>query len=154
MKGYEDGNFRPSQPITRAEFATVIMKYTNEPTKNKNMFSDLEDTYWATEAIEIAATKGWLKGYEDGTFRPNQNIKRVETVTIINRMLNRVPCLEELKKINVPIVDLDKNHWGYADILEAITKHDYHTNEDGQEIWENHSFPFHGDMSNNAENDI
>ena len=154
MQGYSNGNFEPSKPITRAEFAQVIMKYIKYPTKNENMFKDLEETYWATEAIEIAAGEGWIKGYEDGTFRPEKNITRVEVVVIINRMLNRKVNKEELYKMTTPLVDLDPNHWGYADIMEAITRHEYDKNEAGEEMWTSYSFPFHEDMSDDAYNDV
>jgi hypothetical protein len=60
MKGYEDGTFRPHQPITRAEFAQVIRRYIKEPKKNATMFTDLSAEHWANEAITYAANEGWI----------------------------------------------------------------------------------------------
>ena len=130
------------------------MKYINTPTKNNNMFKDLKGDYWATKAILMATNEGWIKGYEDGTFRPERNITRVETVTIINRMLKRALADEDVSSIKVPVVDLDPNHWGYADVLEAITRHDYTKNEDDKENWSEYAYPFHEDMSKDAYNNV
>ena len=154
MKGYEDGSFKPHQAITRAEFAQVIRRYIKEPKKNQTMFTDLKSDHWANEAITYAANEGWIKGYEDGTFRPDQYISRVETVTIINRMLKRGIEEKQVPEIEIPVVDLDPTHWGYANVLEAITKHDYEKNEDGTEHWTDYGYPFHEDMSQEAYNDI
>jgi len=154
MQGYSDGTFKPSQPITRAEFAQVIMKYIKEPHKNTNMFSDLSESHWATNAILMASNEGWIKGYEDGSFRPEQNITRVEVVTIINRMLKRAISDAIVSDVKIPVVDLDPNHWGYADVLEAITRHDYEKVENGKENWSDYAYPFHEDMSQDAYNDV
>ncbi len=154
MNGYEDGTFKPLRPITRAEFAQVIMKYIDTPKKNETMFKDLTSDYWAADAISYASSEGWVKGYEDGTFRPTNNITRVETVTIVNRMLKRGIAKEDVSSIRIPVVDLDPTHWGYADVLEAITSHDYGKDAVGEEHWSDYRYPFHEDMSNDAYNDV
>ena len=118
------------------------------------MFSDVVDGFWATDAIQTALAEGWVRGYEDGTFKPMQNISRVETVTIINRMLNRNVCDDIVPKVWIPVVDLDTTHWGYANVLEAITAHEYERDEEGYEVWSKYRYPFHEDMSEDAYNDV
>ncbi len=155
MQGYPDGNFDPTKPITRAEFAEVARKYAESTIEHKGeAFQDVEDGYWASEAIRIAYEQGWIQGYDDGTFRPTQNISRVETVTIVNRMLHRKLNTFYLDKVKIPVVDLDPNHWGYADVIEAIIEYDYELNEEGEENLLRYRYPFHEDMSDEAYNDV
>ncbi len=154
MGGYEDGTFLPSKPITRAEFAAVIVNYIKNPNKNTTMFKDIPKDHWATEAISIATNEGWIQGYDDGSYKPEQNISRVEAVTIINRMLKRALDPAQAPSIRIPVVDLDTTHWGYANVLEAITRHDYTKNDNGYEHWDSYEYPFHEDMSQDAYNDI
>ena len=117
-------------------------------------FQDVDDGYWASEAIRIAYEQGWIQGYDDGTFKPTQNISRVETVTIVNRMLHRKLNTFYLDKVKIPVVDLDPNQWGYADVIEAIIEYDYELNEEGEENLLRYRYPFHEDMSGVAYNDV
>ncbi len=137
VNGYEDGTFGPNKPITRAEFATIASRFFELEEGNENNFPDVADNHWAKDFIDSAAIKGWLVGYEDGTFRPDQPIKRSEAVTIINRMLNRVADKEYIEE-NIDEVltypDLDKSHWAYYEILEASNWHD-HKVENNTEFW-------------------
>ena len=102
-----------------------------------NNFSDVADNHWAKEYIDSAVIKGWLIGYEDGTFRPDQPIKRSEAVTIINRMLNREADKEYIKANYEDVLtypDLAESHWAYYEILEASNWHD-HKVENNVETW-------------------
>lgn len=137
IKGYEDGTFKPNAPITRAEFATVASRFFEIESGAENQFTDVDDSHWAKEYIDSAVVKGWLLGYEDGTFRPDQPIKRSETVTIVNRMLNRVADKDYIEANYDDVLtypDLDESHWAYYEILEASNWHD-HKIENNKEFW-------------------
>lgn len=137
IKGYEDGSFKPDAPITRAEFATVASRFFELEKGSENQFTDVSENHWAKEYIDSAVIKGWLLGYEDGTFKPDQPIKRSETVTIVNRMLNRVADKEYIEANMEDVLtypDLDKSHWAYYEILEASNWHD-HKIENNVESW-------------------
>ena len=128
VQGYEDGTFRPHNSITRAEFATIASRFFDVESGNDNNFSDVSATHWAKEYIDSAVIKGWLVGYEDGTFRPDQPIKRSEAVTIVNRMLNRSAdkayIADHIDEV-LTYPDLTEDHWAYYDILEASNWHDH-----------------------------
>lgn len=115
VNGYEDGNFRPDENITRAEFAKIIAKLTEKDIPQKSTeFSDVE-THWAEAYIVILAEKGVITGYEDNTFRPDEPITRAEAVAIINRAVTR-NCAPNLI---MPFKDVTDKHWAYADIVKA-----------------------------------
>ena len=139
IKGYEDGTFRPDSPISRAEFATIASRFFELEKDVVSNFADVADTHWAKAFIDSAVAKEWLVGYEDGTFRPDQAIKRSETVTIVNRMLNRVAdkayIAENLDTI-ITYPDLADDYWAYYEILEASNWHD-HKVENNVETWTN-----------------
>lgn len=92
VTGYNDGTFRPNQPITRGEMAKIIANFANL-NKGTKSFTDLSG-HWSKTYVELAAGNGWIAGYPDGSFRPDQKITRAETVTMINRVLERVPAKE------------------------------------------------------------
>ena len=72
VKGYLDGSFKPNQPVTKAEFAAMASRFDNLSDGGNMKFSDVDSNYWAAKYIYSAAKKGWVKGYEDGTFRPDR----------------------------------------------------------------------------------
>lgn len=131
-----DENFRPNDPVTRAEFATLAAHFDNLTLSDENNFTDVADSYWASKYINSSAAKGWIKGYPDGTFRPEANITRAEVVTLVGRMLDRAADKEYLKtnKSILPRIytDLPENHWAYLAIMEASTGHDYTKDGDGE----------------------
>ncbi len=116
LQGYPDGTFRPNQYVTRAEFVTVVSKFTTLTSSSKTMFTDIQG-HWAENNILIVAEMGWINGYADGTFRPDQNITRAETVTVINKMLGRVKG--PLDGTIPSWVDLDASHWAYEEFMKA-----------------------------------
>ena len=136
LKGYNDGTFRPDASITRAEFAAIASRFDKLSGGTKT-FSDVPSSHWAYAAITSAAEKGWVNGYSDGTFRPENAITRAEVVKITNAVLTRI-CdknyvaknLSKLTSYN----DLSASHWAYYDILEASNAHDYKT-VSGVENW-------------------
>ena len=132
ISGYADGTFRPNDPISRAEFAILAARFAELPNSKKQMFSDVTKDHWAYLLINAAAEAGWIEGYGDGTYRPETNISRSETVTLINRLRNRVITAAEIKALGVanPYIDLVESYWAFADLLEATVKHaatDWHT---------------------------
>ncbi len=137
VEGYEDGTFRPNNNITRAEFATIASRFFELEGGQDNNFPDVASDHWAKSYIDSAVIKGWLLGYEDGTFRPDQPIKRSEAVTIINRMLNREADKEYIEANYDDVLtypDLSESHWAYYEILEASNWHD-HKVENNVESW-------------------
>jgi hypothetical protein len=140
IAGYEDGNFHPSAGITRAEFVTIAVRFTQGLTEDMQEdihFNDVRDGHWASNYISAAVQFGWIFGYGDGTFRPNQQISRAEVVTIVNRMLNRVPDREFIDNHPnlINYLDVPKTHWAYYDIIEASNAHLYERYDDGGEHW-------------------
>ena len=136
LEGYKDGSFKPGAAITRAEFATIAARF-DDLEGGENIFKDVEG-HWAEEYIKSASSKGWIVGYPDGSFRPNENISREEAVTMVNRMLERQAdpkfIEENIGKGIVSYTDLKKKRWSYLDIMEASNAHD-HKIVDDREIW-------------------
>lgn len=125
IKGYTDGSFQPNKSITRAELATIIARFAKLDVNTKT-FSDING-HWAQKNIELAAGNGWINGYEDGTFRPNNNITRAETFAMINRVLDRqtenVSDLLPTSEMNMWSDNMNENAWYYKDIQEATNYH-------------------------------
>ena len=135
LKGYEDGTFRPDASITRAELAAVAVRFFRAPVAPaEDRFSDIAG-HWANEAINAAAQLGIVSGYEDGTFRPANNITRAETIQMVNNVLGRCPDKDHLLPGMVTFSDnQDTTKWYYAAIQEAANSHDYEL-VDGTEHW-------------------
>ena len=94
ITGYPDGTFRPNAAITRAEFAAIAARFDHDGDKTAAKFSDIAN-HWAKDEISIAYNNGWINGYPDGTFGPQRDITRAETMTLVNRVLNRQPETED-----------------------------------------------------------
>lgn len=137
IKGYNDGTFQPNAPITRAEFAAIAARFDPDGDTTPATFSDV-GSHWAKDEISIAANHGWINGYEDGTFKPDRNITRAEAVTLINRVLKRLPeTKEDLHEDMKTWVDnMDETAWYYLAIQEATNGH-YNKNKEGTkyETW-------------------
>ncbi len=137
--GYPEGDYRPSGELTRSEFAAMIYRFTGvDEYTVKNPFTDLDETHWAYKEILSIANSGLVVGYEDGTFRPDDNISRSEVMTIMNRLLGRNPLDSYVKELEVnPFTDLTKDLWCYTTVLEATITHNYYLNKNGFEYkWE------------------
>ena len=136
VKGYDDGTFKPENLITRAEFATIITRFESvKELKVNASFVDVPKDHWAYDTINYARIMGWISGYEDGTFKPNNTITRAEAITIINRMLGRIGDIEKINEYRVlnKFTDID-GHWAYYGIVEATSSHEYEFDGD-VEIW-------------------
>ena len=131
-----DANFRPDEPVTRAEFATLAAHFDNLVLTDTNNFSDVFDDHWAVKYINSAAAKGWITGYPEGTFKPEDNISRAEVVTLVGRMLDRYADKEFLQtnadSLPRKYIDLKDSFWAYLAIMEASTGHDYVKDDDGE----------------------
>ena len=129
LSGYEDGTFRPNEPISRAELAAMAVRFydTFEAEYEEGTFLDVEGDEWYADAIAAAAELGILGGYPDGTVRPNNNITRAETCAIVNRVLERRPHDEHLGDVEDMRTwpDNQPGAWYYADMQEATNGHYY-----------------------------
>ena len=125
---YTATTFRPNDAITRAEFADLAVSFENLTTGTINNFSDVPPGYWAYDQINYAVERGWLAGYPDGTFRPDNLITRAEVITVTNRVLERYPDYDYIDA-NYSIIkhytDLSTAYWAYYNIIEASVGHDY-----------------------------
>lgn len=119
MKGYQDGTFKPNQPLTRAEMASLSAVLSPGSATLGHGFTDIRG-HWAENAILRAQGAGILRGYQDGTFRPNAQLTRAEAVTVFNRVLGRGPLtgVPQLQWSDVP-----SSYWAFGDIEEASTDH-------------------------------
>ena len=120
--------FRPDEPITRAEFAELACSFENLTSGPPNFFSDVPSTHPYYDVINYAVARGWLQGYPDGTFRPDNFITRAEIITVVNRVLERY-CDQAYVDSHLALLknytDLVPTYWAYYDIMEASNGHDY-----------------------------
>ena len=138
IKGYEDGSFKPDASISRAEFAAIAARFDPDGDKTPATFSDVS-SHWAKDEISIAANHGWIKGYEDGSFKPDQKITRAETMTLVNRVLKRLPeTKDDLHKDMKTWPDnQNESAWFYLAVQEATNSHYQKLKKDGtHETWE------------------
>ncbi|MSS94953.1 hypothetical protein FYJ53_14460 [Eubacterium sp. BL-380-WT-2B] len=143
IKGYADNTFRPDEAVTRAEFVSMTVRYYGLFDKvsypaNTTKYSDINGKHWAIKDISFAKNIGWLNGYADGTFRPDNNITRAEVVTVVNHATGRYADKDYINK-NLSVLnkftDLKNNsHWGYYSIMEAANTHKAVSNSD-TETW-------------------
>ena len=136
ITGYADGSFRPDASVTRAEFAAIASRF-EKLTEGTKSFSDVPSSHWAAKYINFAATRGWVNGYADGTFRPNNSITRAEVAAVTCRLLERNADqsyirshLSELRAFT----DVSESHWAYWYTIEAANGHDY-TKSGSSETW-------------------
>lgn len=136
ITGYPDGTFKPNKPITRAEFAAIAARFDETQSGKSATFSDVIG-HWAAKEIGIAYANEWIKGYPDGTFKPDQNITRAEAMTLINRVLERKPesPADLLTNMNKWTDNMDTSKWYYLDVQEATNSHGYTRKTFNYELW-------------------
>lgn len=139
MKGYPNGKFLPDKKITRAEFAQMISQYDNQ----NDVVAEFSDTYghWAKKAIDKSYGNGRIKGYPDGSFKPNADITRAEAATILNSLFKRKTDKDSFAELSNPgamnkFRDIDTSHWAYYDLIDAGNSHKSYRRDSG-EIVEN-----------------
>lgn len=135
LQGRDSATFDPNAPITRAEFAAICARFDTGKSSGTQTFSDIKG-HWAQSYIERAAELGWIKGFEDGTFRPNDCITRAQAMTMINRVLNRIPedASDLLPDMNV-WPDCNPGNWFYLAVQEATNSHNYKHKAGNYETW-------------------
>ena len=137
ITGYPDGTFRPNAAITRAEFAAIAARFDHDGDKTAAKFSDIA-SHWAKDEISIAYNNGWINGYPNGTFGPQRDITRAETMTLVNRVLNRQPETEDdlLPNMTVWTDNANPKAWYYLAVQEATNSHYYEFKTNSQyEKW-------------------
>lgn len=134
LAGYPDGSFRPNDPITRAEFAAIATRFDDLAAADST-FTDI-DGHWAEDAINAAYGAGWVGGYPDGTFRPNNNITRAEVMSLVNRVLDREVDEDGMLDDMLTWTDNEPGTWYYEAVQEATNSHDYEREDvDSLETW-------------------
>ena len=135
VKGRNAEAFDPDAPITRAEFATICARFDKTQISTSSNFTDISG-HWAEKYIERAATLGWIAGYSDGTFRPSNYITRAEAMTMINRVLCRMPQSEDDLLNNMTVwPDNHPTDWHYLAVQEATNSHDFDRKGEVNETW-------------------
>lgn len=135
VKGRRADRFDPDASITRAEFAAICARFNTKPVENSGSFSDISG-HWAENEIERAAAFGWISGYPDGTFRPDARITRAEAMTMINRVLCRMPqSKSDLLDSMVTWPDNKPSDWHYLAVQEATNSHDFDRQGEVGESW-------------------
>jgi hypothetical protein len=153
VTGYEDGSFRPNNAITRAELTAMMSRFFEIDENGVNNFNDVSDTHWALAYINNAHDNGWVEGDGDGNFRPNAATSRAEAVTIINRVLGRIPdpetinyhlqnTLYEMTGETALFNDITNTHWAFYQVMEAAIEHDFDPDEQNREVWSDIRIPW------------
>ena len=138
VTGDSNGNFRPNDPITRAEFCVIALAFAYEPEDYSCSFYDVSRSDWFYPYVAQASTYGWIGGYTSGNFGPNDQITRAQVTTIVNNMLGREADQDYVADHQDDLVqfnDLSQSHWAYYDVMEAVNAHDF-TKTNGNESWD------------------
>ena len=135
VNGIGNNQFAPERQITRAEFTVISMRFGKLDTSGSNIFTDVKEDDWFYDQVVGAIKYGWIGGYADGTFRPNNTITRAEVTVIVNRMLGRAADpdfvaahADELRKFD----DVPASYWAYEQIMEATNAHEYRSSSNGE----------------------
>ena len=123
LTGYADGTFLPDANVSRAEFASILSKFTEAQSADSGL-ADIGSN-WAKDSINTVYAKGWINGYNDNTFRPSQVITRAEVMTIVNKVLQRVPKAGDMLDSMTKWSDNPSTAWYYEAIQEATNSHNH-----------------------------
>ena len=137
VNGRFENEFVPDANITRAEFTAICARFDDTEVEYEGTFKDIEG-HWAEEYIKRASAYGWIEGYSDNTFRPDQFITRAEAMTLINRVLNRVPRdPEDLLHDDMAIWsdNMDQTAWFYIAVQEATNSNEYERPNSVYKTW-------------------
>lgn len=140
LGGYPDGKFQPKRAVTRAELVAALAKVSGEAATRETDFQDIPANFWGRDAISLAQEKGWVSGYSDGTFRPNQTITRAEAATVLIAFFRRSPDLQAIERgENLHFFpDVASKSWYYPYVMEASTVHTAHWETvESSEVWLN-----------------
>ena len=119
IEASENGMFNPNQNITRAEFTKIVAQVAGLDMSKEYTyaFKDLKGHAYE-KYILAAAEAGYVQGYGNDTFKPEETITRAEAVKIINKLIGKTPETSEVAEN--PFKDLTSNHWAYDEILSAV----------------------------------
>lgn len=137
LGGYPGGTYRPDAPITRAEFAAVALAFANQSSNAACSYTDVNAGAWYYPYVAQASSFGWIGGYPENTFRPDNKITRAEVCIIVNNMLGRGADQRYIDRNAdelTSFTDLTSNHWAYYTVMEATNSHKYSVNN-GVESW-------------------
>ena len=137
LNGVGDGRFEPQRWITRAEFTAIAMRFAKLDTNGSDIFPDVNREDWFYDQVVCAVQYGWINGYADGTFRPDNTITRAEVTAIANRMLGRSAdqdYIDDHQQELTQFTDVSPYYWAYYDIMEAVNEHSS-TKQNGVESW-------------------
>lgn len=122
VSGFSDGSFRPGGAVSRAELTALLtrIKTSEEVTvPSRSPFKDVSRKHWASRYIAFAVKAGWMRGYQDGTFKPSNKLSRAEAVSILSKFAG----LEEPKYVyEKPFPDVNVKHWAARSIYAAKNK--------------------------------
>lgn len=139
IAGYPDGTFRPENSITRAEFAKMIAEYLELNLIDTADFNDVPEAHWANRYIAAAQKSGYVTGYGDGTFRPENTISRAEVAAIINRLQNISCDATSIADVQADLKTFrdnkNANQWYYHEIIAATNSYTYRIDESGRSVW-------------------
>lgn len=140
------GSFRPNDPMTRGEYVEMLTRLTAYVSGGSFTDVSAEDPNYA--AVSTAAGKGWVQGYEDGSFRPDGHLTRAESVTVMNRILGRVgdSAAEQEMDERYTFTDAAKGEWYYQAVMEAAVSHSFTSGGSG-ESWSSYSRAYNGSVS-------
>ena len=117
--GYPDGTFKPNRSITRAEFVTLVNSaFDKNATTVTSNFSDIKASNWYSGVVATAKSEGYIIGYENNTFRPNQSITREEAATIVARLLK----LTKVSSVNGFIDNAKIQNWAVDFVNSVVDK--------------------------------
>ena len=126
ISGYSDGTFKPNQGITRAEFAQMIAVFVKDGYPGSSNFKDVKG-HWASNAIDQLYGNKTIKGFPDGTFKPDQKLTRAEAVTVLNSVFGRNTKSTSFANVNTNSLkkfsDVPMSHWAYYQIIDASNGH-------------------------------
>lgn len=138
IKGVGDGTcFEPNRSITRAEFTAIAMRFAHMPEGGSNPFTDVPEDAWYRNVVVGAVTYGWINGYDDHTFGPNDTLQRAQAAAITNHLLGRVPdehFIDAWASHLKSFADIAAGHWAYLEVMEATNGHEY-TGLGSDETW-------------------
>ena len=138
INGVGNNQFAPSRTISRAEFAAIATRFAKANSNGSLAFTDVKRSDWFYNSVLTAVNYGWIGGYSNGTFKPNNNITRAEVVSIVNKMLARSADKTFINSNASSIksfTDVSKSFWGFYEVTEATNGHD-HVKNDGVESWQ------------------
>ena len=121
ITGFSDGTFKPNQSINRAEFAGIVQKaFSQQKTKPVMKFTDIDDGFWATSAIDEATQTGFMTGYPGGAFKPEQAIPRLEMLSAIATGMQLAPKGDPTQALSRYSDAKDLPKWSVSKVGSAI----------------------------------